>query len=121
MIQGYLDKIAALRKRREVLSGAIELIRAGDDEIMKLPVMGSSSKAAKPRVVDFDKAAVELNVLELLTSGPMPLCRIRESLDRLSVMYSLTGLKDILNTSPKIKRTGVREAYSLVEHQSSAV
>lgn len=38
-IQAYLDKVAALRKRREVLTAAMDLIRSGDDEILNLPVV----------------------------------------------------------------------------------
>jgi len=113
-IQSYLDKVAALRKRRDFISGAIDVIRCGDDEIMTLPTLSvSSTNGHKKRVTVFDEKAVEDRILTLLTEKTLTFSQIVAGLEGLE--YSMAGVKRIVQTSPKIAITGERERtrYSL--------
>ena len=108
-IQAYLDKVATLRKRREAVSASIDIIRAGDDEIMSLPTLVLKNKTGKPRIVGFDEGAVEDRVLQILATGDYSFPQLRDMLDKESVIYSAAGLRRILKTSPKIVKKGDRE------------
>ena len=106
-IQSYLDKVAALRKRRDFISGAIDVIRCGDDEIMTLPTLSvSPTNGRKKRVAVFDEKAVEDRILTLLTEKPLAFSQIVAGLDGLE--YSIAGVRRIVQTSPKIAIIGER-------------
>jgi hypothetical protein len=106
-IQGYLDKVALLRKRREALTAAVDIIRAGDDEIVKLPTLAERVKGKRTKVTDFDEQAIETQVLALLATSPRSFPEIIRGLD--GAVYSVAGLRRILKTAPGIVRTGERE------------
>ena len=108
-IAAYLDKVAALRKRREAINTAIEIVRAGDDEIMSLPTL-VVRKNGKDRVFNFNESEVESRILSMLHSGEMSRPQIRGVLDSERLVYSISGLNRILKTSPKIKITGARDS-----------
>jgi hypothetical protein len=105
-IQGYLDKVAILRKRRDAITGAMDAIRCGDDEIMKLPT--AVPKRTK-QMRDFDEEAVEKAVCEMLNGRSLSRPEIQAALISAgSLPFSENGLKRILLTSPRISKTGLR-------------
>ena len=111
-IQAYLDKVAALRKRRDAVTAAINVVRAGDDEIMSLPV-AAAHKNGRTRMSKFDEAAVERRVLAMLedpgNEGELSFAQMEKILRDEAVTFSVAGLRRILATSPKIRREGERE------------
>jgi len=109
-IKAYLDKVAVLRKRREAVHAAIDIVRAGDDEIMKLPTL--AHKNGKPRVIKFDAGAVESRVIDILASGETSYPQIRSVLESEAIPFTIAGLKAILRTCPKVERRGERDQTS---------
>ena len=109
-IQAYLDKVAALRKRREVITAAMDLVRSGDDEILNLPVViKNGNDPHKPkRILAFDEVQVEQAVLDILRSGEATYSRIASRLRTQSLEFSDAGLRRILKTCPHITQLGER-------------
>ncbi len=107
-LTAYLDKVVALWKRRDAVNAAIEIVRAADDEIMKLPTLAAKNDH-KPRVIRFDAGAVEARVVQVVSSGETSLPQIRTVLEAETIPYTISGLKAILRTSPKIERLGERD------------
>lgn len=100
-ITGYLDKVAALRKRQAALQSAIEVLRSDDDALL--------NEAPSPvRVVNFDQSAVERAVVAMM-DHQMTLREISTKLTKLGLTHSKAGLKRILATSPEVDRSGERD------------
>src|SRR5688572_29193533 len=104
-IAGYLDKVAALRKRSAAIDSAINILRSGDDELLR-----EAPRAIRTKVVDFDEAKVESRVIEYLrSSGPLSLRAISNNLINDGLVFSEYGLRRVIKTSPSIKSVGQRD------------
>lgn len=115
-IQAYLDKAAILRKRREMLTAAIDLIRLGDDEIMNLPTVIKSSVQARKttkRLTQQEVQTLENTVLDILrTRGGCEGLRqpvILQQLIAEGVVVTPHALRQVLGTCPGITKQGERD------------
>ncbi len=115
-IDEHLAKVAALRKRHAAIQAAIDVLRSSDEDLVGVELSKTFHPTTKRRVVDFDEVVVEAKVLEVLDGGRLKVVDIRKHLENAAISYSLSGLKRILATCPKIIRTGERDQtrYHLV-------
>lgn len=104
-LQALTDKMAIIRKRRDALQTAIDVMRSSDDEVEEL--LRNVKPRYLPKHVD-DDSTVENTILSLLQAGPMDSEAIRESLFRLNVKCTENKVKMLLRTSPSIERIGER-------------
>jgi hypothetical protein len=104
-IAGYLDKVAALRKRAAALQTAIDVLRSGDDELLR-----EAPRPIRQKVVNFDADKVEGIIIQALTvQRSLSMRSIQVHLQDQGIAFSTAGLRRILKTSPTIKQVGVRD------------
>lgn len=117
-IAGYLDGVAALRKRLAAIDTAIDVLRSSDDTLLlEAPRQIRQVIEGKKRIINFDEAAVERAALLLLADGPLGIADLAARLHAAGHTFSEYGLKRILKTSPAIESIGQREKtkYQLSE------
>lgn len=104
-IQVHLDMVAILRKRHEVISQAIDVMRSSDSELLELPKVGP-----KPPVKKMDFEKVEAFILKELGSGSKSKGELEHAIFSEGHFYTDSGLYRILSTCPDIARIGERNA-----------
>ena len=109
-IDGYLEKVALLRKRREAIQLAVDTLRSSDDELRSLIACAPRARGVQEkRVVTFDEDQVEKAVIEYLgTHKKASYADIAYVLDSAKIQYSAAGLKRVLKTSPHVVSEGTR-------------
>lgn len=111
-IEALLEKTAAMRKKRDALNTAIEILRSNDDELIDY-----APKQPK-RSYKFDEDECEKKVLGYLSngSGRLSFTDLIGRLKQENFNFTVAGLRRVVSTSPKIVREGVKEQtrYCLV-------
>ena len=117
-LQYFLDQTAILRKKRDAIETAINIVRSTDTDLLKtiresqtvLNLPNAEVEVRPSRVSFFDEAAVEAEIIEfLLRSGEKTRREIHAHLTSFNFRFNEAGLDRILNTSPGIIRLGIRD------------
>ena len=105
-IAAILEKVAGIRKKRDALQMAIDVLRSGDEELA-----GYSSAAPKQvrPTYSYNLAEVEAVSISFLSQGPMKFRELLAAVRDRGHNVSVSGLRKILVTSPSITVEGQRD------------
>jgi hypothetical protein len=113
-IRGHLEKVAALRKRSEAISLAIQALRSSDEELMDGISIKLPSHTQYRRRADFDSdETVEKALIEILSqpmaSNGMSFKALLPAMDDKGITVAAAKLRNILKTSPRVVTLGERD------------
>lgn len=109
-MQGYLDKVAVLRKKAEALTAAINVMRSNDSELLADATRVQTPIKPK-RIVQFNEQVAEEGLLQIMREkGPLSKPDLILEARMHGIQASVAGLVRILKTSPYIEVTGIRES-----------
>ncbi len=116
-IQVHLDQVAVLRKRRDALTSAVDVLRCNDYDLDNVAAALPKKKA---HVTSFDEGSVEAELIgHLRQNGRRSFSQIQNMLRDKGTEFSITGLRRILKTSPQISVAGVRASTRYFAREAS--
>lgn len=108
-IAGILEKVAGIRKKRDVLQNAIEVLRSSDEDLNGYPSTAPRQPRSNP-TYNYNSAEVEAAVLSILDkSGPLKFRELLPLVVERGQNVSKTGLRNVLSTCPHITVVGQRD------------
>lgn len=108
-IETQLEIVARLRKKREALSIAIDVLRTPDLDLEPLRSKFGATKAAIKRTTSDPKEIENFILTQLKQKHPATKKEIAKLLEDNGLQCGMSKLREILTTSPHIQKNGERD------------